>query len=222
MGSRTSSIRLSWSFPTLGSRNTKASLFHDFLPGHLPNRRCSRSDRIEVDEQSMLQPRGSPTVSDTFGIVRRVSISSFRRMFARLGQLEAKMGNSSFQFFRTHPSSESRVKVSRVYCAIHSNSCLLTPTLSDSRKDYQRHTESWSRIPNANRYDPSSTRSGVQPMRSSSIVKAMLSTSFENVFDLFLLWTLIPSHLFTLLRSIFLFAKYHTLYSIIHTNRNQN
>jgi len=32
-------------------------------------------------------------------------------MFTRLGQLEAKIGKRGLDFFQTHPSSESRVKV---------------------------------------------------------------------------------------------------------------
>jgi hypothetical protein len=37
------------------------------------------------------------------------------RMFARLGQVEAKLGKAGLDFFQTHPSSESRVKVRRRY-----------------------------------------------------------------------------------------------------------
>ena len=32
-------------------------------------------------------------------------------MFTRLAQVESKLGKSGLDFFQTHPSSESRVKV---------------------------------------------------------------------------------------------------------------
>jgi predicted Zn-dependent protease len=35
-------------------------------------------------------------------------------MFSRLGQVESKMGKTGHDFFQTHPSSESRVKVRHV------------------------------------------------------------------------------------------------------------
>ena len=45
-------------------------------------------------------------------------------MFTRLGQVEAKMGKSRLDFFQTHPSSESRVKVRRLL--YHRSFLLLT------------------------------------------------------------------------------------------------
>ena len=47
------------------------------------------------------------------------------RMFTRLGLLESKLGKSRLDFFQTHPSSESRVKVRHLL--YHRSFLSLTP-----------------------------------------------------------------------------------------------
>ena len=68
-------------------------------------------------------------------------------MFTRLGQVESKLGKSGLDFFQTHPSSESRVKVRHRH--FHLTFLSLTRHLlhSSSKRLYRRDMQSLQPIP---------------------------------------------------------------------------
>ena len=115
-----------WIFQTPVLRREKVNIAL-FSPSVLRFMFFSGSYWITTLKSRMLWPRRRSSVnflaypgSSSFWRYRMVY-----RMFTRLGQVEAKLGKSHHDFFQTHPSSESRVKVRRrhSHCSFLSLTC---------------------------------------------------------------------------------------------------